>query len=69
MAEESLKVNLISHSNTGLCNFWIIGHAAFAICFVSTSCASVLRIRFIFKLYATFSGMLASLVWLGSFVI
>ena len=73
MTEESLKmlnsksyIMYFTFKHWSLCNLWIIRHAAFATCFVLTSHTSVLRIRFIFKLYATFSGILASfgLAWL-----
>ena len=45
-----LKINLISHSNIGLCViFRLKRHASFATCFVLTY-LSVWRIRFIFKI-------------------
>ena len=52
MTEESLKINLISHSIIGLCIPWT--------CFVLIRCSSVWLSRFIFKLYAAFLDILAS---------
>ena len=53
MTEESLKTNLISHSNIRLCVIFglYLGRTAFATCFVLPRCLSVWRIRgFTFKI-------------------
>ena len=66
VTEEGLKINLISHSNIGLCNLWIIRYAAFATCFVLTCCSSFGKFDLFLNLkLCHFLGHL-SFVWFDS---